>query len=115
MSLCDSVAHPFTFQTLPTTQLNAIRPYFDHLKNDCASQGAREHLRQGDIPDLNILVTPLVEELHGSHLRESFLGQGVVDPGGDFDLDFTVFRHFGSVAPVVEGRIREGCRTVSVV
>lgn len=48
------------------------------------------HVRQGDVPDLNILVTPLVEELDGALLGERLLGQ---DLEGSRDLDFPVVRH----------------------
>jgi hypothetical protein len=50
------------------------------------------HSRQGDIPDLDILVAPLVEELGGANLLGDILGQHRVALGR-LDLDFAV-RHF---------------------
>lgn len=65
------------------------------LVEQSKSRWIGKHLRQGDVPDLNILVAPLVEQLHGSHLRDSLLGQDLEGRSGVFDLDFAVFRHFG--------------------
>lgn len=50
-------------------------------------------LLQRNIPNLNALIGPLIEELHTSHLLRDLLGQ---DVGGDgaLDLDFiVVFGH----------------------
>lgn len=63
-----------------------------------------KHLRQGDVPDLNILVTPAVEQLDGSHLRSDVLGQDLESPGGVFDLDFPVVRHVDAVCTCCRGR-----------
>ena len=62
--------------------MHAIRP-LDPL----AQAGA--HSRQGDIPDLDILVAPLVEQLGGANLLGDILGQHRVALGR-LDLDFAV-------------------------
>ena len=50
-------------------------------------------VRQRDVSDLDILVAPLVEELHGTDLRGDILGQ---DGGDGLALDFDfAFRHVG--------------------
>lgn len=54
-----------------------------------------KHLRQGDVPDLNILVAPLVEQLDAAHLREGILGQHGEGRSRVLDLDFPVVRHYG--------------------
>lgn len=75
-----------------------------------------KHLRQRDVPNLNILVAPPVEQLHRAHLREGILGQHGVNRSRVFDLDFPVVRHVGlRIAPVVEGEgFEKGDGTVSL-
>lgn len=50
-------------------------------------------LRQRNIPDLDILVTPAVEELDAADLSDDLLGQDLV--AGGLDLNFAVVRHVG--------------------
>lgn len=63
-----------------------------------------KHLRQRDIPDLNILVAPLVEQLDGAHLGKSVLRQSLESPRRVFDLDFPVIRHCDAVCTCCRGR-----------
>lgn len=53
-------------------------------------------LRQRDIPDLNVLVAPAVEQLDAANLGDDLLGKDLV-AGDGLDLDFAVVRHFGAV------------------
>lgn len=53
-------------------------------------------LRQRDIPDLNVLVAPAVEQLDAANLGDDVLGKDLV-AGDGLDLDFAVVRHFGAV------------------
>jgi hypothetical protein len=64
--------------------------------------------RQRDIPNLDILVTPLVEQLDRSDLIGDFLGENAVGAIGRFDLDFAVVRHGGCCK-------REGFKSTVVV
>ena len=49
-------------------------------------------LRQTDVPNLDILVRPLVEELDGPDLLSDILGKDGV-PAGVLDLDFAAVGH----------------------
>ena len=46
----------------------------------------RLHLRQGDIPDLDLIVAPLVEELGGANLSDNLLGEDGVLRAINFDF-----------------------------
>lgn len=59
-----------------------------------SSSASRESLRQGDVADLDIFVTPLVEELDGTNLISDLLGQNGVARNG-LDFDFSAVRHDG--------------------
>ena len=50
------------------------------------------YLRQRDVPDLNILIAPLIEQLNSADFINDILGENLV-PVGRFHLDFTVVRH----------------------
>lgn len=63
----------------------------------------QKHVRQRNVPDLNILVAPLVEELDRAHLRKSILGQHGVGRSRVLDLDFPVVRHFDAVCTCCRG------------
>lgn len=54
-------------------------------------------VRQRDIPNLNILVGPLVEQLDAANFVGYILGQDLVAAVGRFDFDFSVVRHVGDV------------------
>lgn len=54
----------------------------------------QKHVRQRNVPDLNILVAPLVEQLHAALLGQDILGDGLEDRRA-FDLDFAVVGHVG--------------------
>ena len=43
-------------------------------------------LRQGDVADLDILITPLVEQLDAAHLLDNILGECCVNLAGDLAL-----------------------------
>ena len=80
------VPHPLLY-----LQYRIPNPTTDHIHLfPIALSGS--HSRQGDIPDLDILVAPLVEELGGANLLGDILGQDRVALGR-LDLDFAV-RHF---------------------
>lgn len=81
---------PFFALTIPPTH---TRIPFRRPKKSLQTNG--KHLRQGDVPDLNVLVAPLVEQLDAAHLGESILGQHVVNRSRVLDLDFPVVRHYG--------------------
>jgi hypothetical protein len=49
---------------------------------------------QRDVPDLNILVAPAVEQLDAADLSDDLLGKDLV-AGDGLDLDFAVVRHVG--------------------
>jgi hypothetical protein len=51
--------------------------------------GGEESVRERDVPDLNVLVTPLVEQLHAANLCGDILRQDAVS-GRGFDLNFAV-------------------------
>lgn len=51
----------------------------------------RECVREGDVPNLDVLVAPLVEQLDAANLLGNILGEDGV-AGGALDLDFAV-RH----------------------
>ena len=68
-------------------------------------------LRQTDIPDLNILVAPLVEQLDAADLVCHLLGQDLVARGGVLHLDLAGVRHgccFHSLAVVLLIQCRSG-------
>jgi len=52
---------------------------------------------QGDISDLDILITPLIEQLDAANLGRDFLGENLVTAAGALNLDLTVVRHVGDV------------------
>lgn len=54
--------------------------------------GRREGPRQADIPNLDIVVRPLVEKLDGADLSCDFFGKDLI-PAGVLDLDFAIVRH----------------------
>lgn len=54
-------------------------------------------LRQRDIPNFDILIGPLVEELDASNLLSDLLWKDLVARDG-LDLDFFVVRHDGELA-----------------
>jgi hypothetical protein len=64
-----------------SSQGNAQRAYLE-------GKGA---IREGDVPDLNILVAPLVEQLDAANLVGHLLGEDGIT-GGALDFDFAV-RH----------------------
>lgn len=64
------------------------------------------HSRQGDIPDLDILEAPLVEQLDAANLLGDVLGKDGV-AGGALDLDFAL-RHIDQVCDDVGGLIERG-------
>lgn len=82
----------FRIDNSSTTHTHGF-PFTDQKKKFCKTNG--KHLRQGDVPDLNVLVAPLVEQLNAAHLGESILGQHVVNRSRVLDLDFPVVRHYG--------------------
>ena len=53
-------------------------------------------LRQRDVPDLNVLVAPAVEQLDAANLGDDILREDLV-AGDGLDLDFAVVRHFGDM------------------
>jgi len=60
----------------------------------CLSERQRRGvLRQRDIPDLDILVCPLVEELDAANLGGDILGEDLVAGRLDLNLDIAGFRH----------------------
>ena len=81
-----------------------------------------ESLRQGDIPNLNVLVTPFVEQLDAANFIGDLLGKHLVARDGlDFDFDFfdfLVIRHVGDVEWVEGGlsvcRSSRGLREVAM-
>lgn len=70
-------------------------PMFNHLISVplyppcCLNE---QDLRQTDVPDLNILVRPLVEKLDAANLAGDLLWQDLVARDG-LDLDISVVRH----------------------
>jgi len=51
----------------------------------------RSNIRQGDISNFNILITPFVEQLDAANLVRDIFGQDLV--GEVLDLNFAVLRH----------------------
>lgn len=57
----------------------------------------RVNARQGDISDLNIFITPFIEQLDAADFRRDILGKNGVGATGALDLNLTVVRHVGDV------------------
>lgn len=76
------------------------------------SRAKYQYSRQGDIPDLNILIAPLVEQLDATNLIGNLLRQ---DIGGRLcsDLGLAGFRHDGDLVLYACSR-REGVKALSV-
>jgi len=77
------------------SRLEPGRPIEHHCCRKTLAGRSRCNVRQRDISDLDILVAPLVEQLHSAHLRLHLLGQNLPGSGGVFDLDFPVVGHDG--------------------
>ena len=56
------------------------------------SGNTKGNSRQRNVPNLNILVAPLIEQFHSADLIGDVLGKDLV-PVGRLDLDFPVVRH----------------------
>ena len=57
-------------------------------------EATSKYVRQGDVSDFNILVTPLVEQLHATLLSNNLLGQNLESRRRALDLNFPVVRHY---------------------
>ena len=69
--------------------------YSARLKSPNSLKFRKLDARQRDIPNFNILITPLVEQLDRANLIGDFLGENAERAVGDVDLDFAVVRHGG--------------------
>ena len=81
----------------------------------CGGGDGYGDIRQGDIPNLDILVCPLVEELDAANLCGDILGEDLVAGLRDLNFDIAGFRHDCYVGVInwemfVVGRAKSGRR-----
>lgn len=86
--LCPSARYIF--------RISAKRSVFNRSRSQENELEHRSNVRQRHVPNLNVLVCPLVEELDASNLGSDLPGHRQ-DTAGELDLDFPVVGHIDAV------------------